>query len=77
MANFKELEGATGLATYFCDSHSPWQRGANENGMPRGTFLSFLSFWDSKGDSKGDVLEFLEFLLGRREGTLNYSEFQQ
>lgn len=44
MANFKELEEATGLTTYFCDPHSPWQRGANENcnGLlrqyfPRGT----------------------------------------
>ena len=31
MANFKELEQDTGLAAYFCDSHSPWQRGSNEN----------------------------------------------
>jgi transposase, IS30 family len=44
MANFKDLEAATGLKTYFCDPHSPWQRGANENcnGLlrqyfPRGT----------------------------------------
>jgi len=44
MANFKELEAQTGLKTYFCDAHSPWQRGSNENSngllrqyFPRGT----------------------------------------
>jgi len=47
MSQHSQLRIATGLAVYFCDPHSPWQRGSNENTngllrqyFPKGTDLA-------------------------------------
>ena len=31
MTNHAQIAAATDLEIYFCDPHSPWQRGSNEN----------------------------------------------
>jgi len=47
MSNHRQIALDTGLAVYFCDPHSPWQRGSNENTngllrqyFPKGSDLS-------------------------------------
>ena len=47
MARHRTITRSLGAPVYFCDSHSPWQRGSNENTngllrdyFPKGTVLS-------------------------------------
>lgn len=69
LAQHVQLKIDTGLQVYFCDPHSPWQRGSNENtnGLLRQYFLkgTDLSRW-----SRTDLAAVTATLNGRPRKTL-------
>jgi len=71
MARHTDFTIATGVPVFFCDPHSPCQRGSNENTngllrqyMPKGTDLSKFS--------AEDLLQIQRSLNGRPRKTLDY-----
>jgi IS30 family transposase len=71
MATHERFSVDTGVKIYFCDPHSPWQRGSNENTngllrqyMPKGTDLSL--------HSPEELKRFADSLNNRPRKTLGY-----
>lgn len=62
MAGYREVQLALDMPVYFCDPHSPWQRGSNENTN------RLLRFWLEKGT---DLSQHTAEDLARIAATLN------
>jgi IS30 family transposase len=62
MAKWREIQLQLGAPVYFCNPHSPWQRGSNENTN------RLLRFWFEKGS---DLSAYTRADLKRIQDTLN------
>ena len=71
MAERARFTEATGFRVYFCDPHSPWQRGTNENtnGLLRQFFPKGTEFADVADE---EVREAQDLLNGRPRETLGW-----
>lgn len=71
MAEHARLAAATGVRVYFCDPHSPWRRGTNENtnGLLRQFFPKGTEFADVTDEEVGRVQDLLN---GRPRETLGW-----
>ena len=71
MADHKRFTLATDISVYFCDPHSPWQRGSNENtnGLLRQYFPKGI---DISGYSQAQLNAIARKLNERPRKTLNY-----
>jgi IS30 family transposase len=71
MARFKELEASIGVSTYFCEPHSPWQRGTNENcnSLLRQYFPRGISF---RKITEETIMKAVELLNNRPRKCLGY-----
>ncbi len=80
MSRHRELAQATGVRVYFCDPHSPWQRGSCEN--TNGLLRQFLPKGTDLGVHDQDALDSIADLMDNRpRETLRwkspYQAFQQ
>ena len=70
MANWRDIHLQLGAPVFFCNPHSPWQRGSNENTN------RLLRFWFEKGTdlsgyTKADLKRIQDKLNSRPRPTLN------
>jgi IS30 family transposase len=64
MANHVQIAKATELDIYFCDPHSPWQRGTNEN--TNGLLRQYFAKGTELSVFPADYLDYVSSKLNRR-----------
>jgi IS30 family transposase len=64
MANHVQIAAATDLDIYFCDPHSPWQRGTNEN--TNGLLRQYFAKGTDLSVFPADYLDYVASKLNRR-----------
>ena len=64
MARHQELAKATNMRVYFCDPHSPWQRGSCEN--TNGLLRQFLPKGEDLSQHDQDALDSIADLMNNR-----------
>jgi len=72
MAQHQQIASATGMGVYFCDAHSPWQRGSNENmnGLLRQYFPKHT---DLRSYAADDLVIVAREINDRPRKTLNWA----
>jgi len=73
MAEHAKLTVATNVGVFFCDPHSPWQRGSNEN--TNGLLRQYLPLTDDFNSlTRRDLNTIARELNNRPRQTLNWKK---
>jgi IS30 family transposase len=79
MLGWKQIAAAAGIDIYFCDPHSPWQRGTNENtnGLLRQYFPKKTIFNSISNEEINEAMNRINNRPRKRHGFISPNEIFQ